>query len=69
MVTWPLLLTVLVFIFTFDSKVKIAGFTLDFQQMRSEALHQFRVFRFGLAVDGDVGVGGFPESEEALISG
>ena len=30
---------------------------------------QFRVLRFGLLQDGDVGVGVFPEGEEILVVG
>src|ERR1039458_5416417 len=34
-----------------------------------EPLLQSRILRFGLLVDGDVGVGVFPEGEEILICG
>src|SRR5262245_27300225 len=33
----------------------------------AKILLQFRVFRFGLLQDGDVGVGVFPEGEEVLV--
>ena len=38
------------------------------QDQRKSLLLQLRVFSFGLLINGDVGVGAFPEGEEVLIS-
>jgi hypothetical protein len=43
------------------------GHVLDILPERASSSLQLRVFGFGLLVDGDVGVGVFPDSKEVVI--